>query len=214
MYQPKRLTQHHRSLWMRRPSRRSRGSRDRKCFGRWGQRSGHKLSHGHFGVITDSYLGWRSIRHDWRCRRRRRQRRHPLHRLLECITHCNRLGRRCRGTSNTRRQRHQIRRARSHDGRGRAVGAEQKDRNQATHEGRAPYFSKAAEAGAHGWQLATGIVWWKGARVPPGESKYHSRDGVTSLDGALGFGFPRDPTHLPYIRLIANASHRLHPVDA
>lgn len=166
---------------MRCPSRRSRcRSRNSKCFGNWAQQhTGYKHSHCHFIISTNSDLRQRRwwIRHDWRSGRWRR-RRYPLHRLLERVAHRNRLGDRCRGTSNTGRERHPIRRARSDDGCRRAVGAEPTLRGSSQ---RIQTDSAASGSRGVGRGATCSRVLWTGRRASRG-SRYHSRSGVRSLD--------------------------------
>lgn len=166
---------------MRCPSGRSRCcSRNSKRFGHWAQQhTGYKHSHCHFVISTNSDLRQRrwGIRHDWRSGRRRR-RRYPLHRLLERVAHCNRLGDRCRGTSDTGRERHPIRRARSDDGCRRAVGAEPTLR-------RSSQRIRTDSAASGSREVGRGTTCLRVLRTGRGASwgsRYHSRNGVRSLD--------------------------------
>lgn len=163
------------------PSRRSSSrSRDSKCFGHREQHPGDKLSHCHIGISTSSDL---RRRQRWGIRYYRRggswrRWRHPLHRLLERVTHRNRLGGRCRGTSDAGPERHPICRARGDYGRGRVVGAEfiAEEENQATgNRLRRARKQRGTDCGDLTTRLVDGHTCRRGSR-------YHSRNGVRSLD--------------------------------
>lgn len=112
------------SLWVRSASRRSSGSRNSKRVG-WRERPSDKHSNRDGSTNGDLIRLVRRL-HRWRIRHDRRswgrRKRQHLDRLLERVAHRHRLGDRRRGTGNPGVERHQIRRARSDDGRRRAVG--------------------------------------------------------------------------------------------